>query len=99
MIGGRIKPYENTDVIAKYENNRWSIHGNLQKSRDSHGSITSSRATIVIGGYAFSLENLETETWNIIDGDTRFIDPTLRRDNYQLGIGLYLVPEDFCRKQ
>ena len=100
MIGGLIKPYENTDVIAKYENNIWSIHGNLQKSRNSHGSITSSRfATIVIGGDAFSLEDLETETWNSIDGDTRFIDPTLKKDNYQIGIGLWLVPDDFCRKQ
>ena len=37
-------------VIAKYENDNWSIHGNLNKRRAGHGSIISGTATIVIGG-------------------------------------------------
>ena len=37
-------------VIAKYENDNWSIHGNLNKRRAGHGSIISGTGTIVIGG-------------------------------------------------
>ena len=39
------------DVIAKFENNNWSLYGNLQKARSLHGSITYGTQTIVIGGY------------------------------------------------
>ena len=49
VIGG-FDGSPNTDVIAKFENNNWSLYGNLQKPRDSHGSITSGTQTIVIGG-------------------------------------------------
>ena len=37
-------------VIAKYENDKWSLHGNLKRRRESHGSITDGTTTIVIGG-------------------------------------------------
>ena len=39
-----------SSVVAKYENEEWSLHGNLQKRRRNHGSITYGTATIVIGG-------------------------------------------------
>ena len=39
-------------VIAKYENDEWSLHGNLKTPRMGHVSITYGTATIVIGGYA-----------------------------------------------
>ena len=38
-------------VIAKYENDEWSLHGNLKRRRSQHGSITYGTTTIVIGGY------------------------------------------------
>ena len=38
------------DVIAKFENNNWSLYGNLQKARYAHGSMTYGTRTIVIGG-------------------------------------------------
>ena len=37
--------------IAKFENNRWSKFGNLQRSRAFHGSITIGTETMIIGGY------------------------------------------------
>ena len=40
-----------SSVIAKYENDGWSLYGNLKKSRYAHGSITFGTATIVIGGW------------------------------------------------
>ena len=38
------------DVIAKFENDEWSLHGNLRKRRNGHGSITFGTGTLVIGG-------------------------------------------------
>ena len=40
-----------TSIITKYENDEWSLHGNLKKSRSGHGSITFGTTTIVIGGF------------------------------------------------
>ena len=40
-----------SSVIAKYEDDVWSLHGNLKKRRYGHGSITYGTETIVIGGY------------------------------------------------
>ena len=39
-----------SSVIAKYENDNWSLYGNLNKPRMAHGSIIFGTATIVIGG-------------------------------------------------
>ena len=38
-------------VIAKYENDNWSLHGNLKRRRANHGSITNGITTLVIGGW------------------------------------------------
>ena len=38
------------DIIAKFENAEWSIHGYLRQARKGHGSITFRTQTIVIGG-------------------------------------------------
>ena len=38
-------------TIAKYENDNWSLHGNLKRRRKAHGSITYGTITLVIGGY------------------------------------------------
>ena len=37
-------------IIAKYENDNWSHHGNLKRRREGHGSITYGTTTFVIGG-------------------------------------------------
>ena len=50
MIGGW-GASSRLDVIAKFENNNWSLHGNLQKARYGHGAITYGTQTIVIGGF------------------------------------------------
>ena len=39
-----------SSVIAKYENDNWSLHGNLKRRRNAHGSITYGTTIIVIGG-------------------------------------------------
>ena len=39
------------DVIAKFQNDEWSLYGNLRKRRHFHGSITSGTETFVIGGW------------------------------------------------
>ena len=54
FIGGRfsIAPASITSVIAKYENDEWSLHGNLKTRRSSHGSITYGTTTMVVGGYS-----------------------------------------------
>ena len=40
------------DVIAKFQNDEWSLYpGNLQKRRWGHGSITFGTDTLIIGGY------------------------------------------------
>ena len=41
---------DSLDIIAKFENNKWSRYGNLQTARETHRSITSGTQTIVIGG-------------------------------------------------
>ena len=38
----------------------------------------------------------ETEIWDFINENNRVIDPTLPREMYAYGIGLYIVPFDFC---
>ena len=62
VIGGfdvSIGGSSSLDVIAKFENNKWSRYGNLQNSRYNHESITSGTQTIVIGG-----SKIQTyETW------------------------------------
>ena len=50
FIGGRDGGGSDSSVIAKYENDNWSLHGNLKNRRYRHGSITYGTTTIVIGG-------------------------------------------------
>ena len=39
-----------------------------------------------------------TEIWNLTSGDTKIIDPTLGDGMHKVGIGLFLVPDNFCIK-
>ena len=43
-----------------------------------------------------TLSDAETEIWDFINGSNRLIDPTLGDREYMYGIGLYIVPFDFC---
>ena len=36
--------------IAKFENDKWSLYGNLIKGRQYHGTISSGSLNMVIGG-------------------------------------------------
>ena len=38
----------------------------------------------------------ETEIWDFINESNKVIDPTLQYGDYSYGIGLYIVPFDFC---
>ena len=54
FIGGLHGGYHGSSylsVIAKYENDNWSLHGNLKRSRGGHASITYGTTTLVIGGW------------------------------------------------
>ena len=52
VIGGQDGYLSYLDVIAKFQNDEWSLYpGNLQKRRWGHGSITSGSDTLIIGGY------------------------------------------------
>ena len=37
-----------------------------------------------------------TEIWDFVDKSNKMIDPTLPRGHYVNGIGLYIVPFNFC---
>ena len=39
---------------------------------------------------------LQTEIWDFVNGSNKVIDPTLRNFAYSYGIGLYIVPFNFC---
>ena len=38
----------------------------------------------------------ETEIWNLTNGNNKVVDPTLPNSHYAWGMGLYIVPFDFC---
>ena len=43
--------------------------------------------------------DIPTEVWNFNNGGNKLIQPTLPNDKYYLGIGLYLVDANFCKKE
>ena len=43
--------------------------------------------------------DIPTEVWNFNNGDNKLIQPTLPKNQYYLGIGLYLVDANFCKRQ
>ena len=52
IIGGSMGPYnDGTSTIAKYNNDIWTIAGNLNQARDDHGAITVNGLVMIIGGY------------------------------------------------
>ena len=53
VIGGRNRKLFPKDEIFKFDDNGWSLYGNLHALRFSFGSITSGSLTMVIGGESF----------------------------------------------
>jgi len=95
FIGGKDGSSQ-LSVIAKYENDEWSLHGNLKRRRDNHASITYGTTTIVIGGYTPDGSVVETEVWDFSNSDSRTVDPALTNVHYINGIAMYLVPTGYC---
>ena len=40
----------------------------------------------------------ETEVWQFPNGNNKIINPTLGTNTYRIGIGIYPVDFDYCRK-
>ena len=53
VIGG-MSEGANVDIIAKFQDNKWTRFGSLNTARRIHGSIVSGDQLMVIGGYASS---------------------------------------------
>ena len=107
IIGGR----HTRDIIAQFKNDVWSQFGTLAKGRFRHESISFGNEFMVIGGSSLDdrlvyFQNIfgekiffsdpETEIWQFANGNNEIINPTLPDNDYIYGIGLYLVPFDFC---
>ena len=47
------------------------------------------------------IKNVETEIWDFANNKTTstMIDPFLPNGEFMYGLGLYLVPDDYCEKQ
>ena len=41
---------------------------------------------------------LDTEVWELENGNNKTIEPTLPNDDYAFGIALFVVEKDFCKK-
>ena len=101
VIGGVDAMGYYSNVIAKFENEEWSLYGYLRLTRGYHKSITYGTETIVIGGESDDDDSDATpkfsEIWDFSNGDNRTVVQGL---NLRDTRGLYLVAADFlffCR--
>ena len=98
--GGNIL-YPQHERIVKYEDDIWSIVGNLEHGRYAHSSITSRSKTMIVGGagtYETFGEPMETEIWTFDSETTSVINPTVSYNEYRDGTVLFLVDHGFCKK-
>ena len=85
--------------------------GKLAKARAYHGSIALKNEWMVIGGwnddgvqvnihdyflFIYFFSKMDTEIWNLSDETNKMVNPTLPNYDYNYGIGLYIVPFNFC---
>ena len=60
------------------------------------------RLDAIIHFFAFSMilfpRPLETEVWNFEKQSSKIISPILPDGQYAMGLGLYIVDPDFCKK-
>jgi len=111
IIGGLNHGFYTSNIIAQFKNDAWSQFGTLAKGRYMHGSISLGNEFMVIGGrssdgrlvyfknifgYKSFFSDVETEIWTYTNGNNKIINPTVSNKQYIGGIGLYLVPFDFC---
>ena len=83
----------------------------MAKGRYSHGSIALENDVMVIGGWSSDsrlvyfddyfliidfFSDVETEIWNVTDKTIKVVNPILPNYGYIHGIGLYIVPFNFC---
>ena len=54
IIGGSDESSFYIDIIAKFQDNKWTKYGSLKASRYCHGSITNDDKTMIVGGYSNS---------------------------------------------
>ena len=107
IIGGRYT----RNIIAEFKDGSWRQSGTLAKGRYYHGSIELGNDVMVIGGWSFDgrlvyffdyfliidfFSDKETEIWNFTDGTNKVVNPILPNYDYSRGIGLYIVPFNFC---
>ena len=107
IIGG----YYTRNIIAEFKDGTWRQSGTLAKGRYHHRSITLENDVMVIGGsssdgrlvYFFDefliidfFSDVETEIWNVTNGSNKVVNPMLPNGDYECGIGLYIVPFNFC---
>ena len=59
---------------------------------------TDAACNLFLIGLTSIYRDVPTEVWNISNGDNKIIQPTLPKNKYAYGIGLYLVDSDFCQK-
>ena len=111
IIGGVYTNSATANIVAEFKNDSWRQMGTLAKGRAWHGSIALENIVMVIGGYSdddrlvyfhdyFLIINFfsvkETEIWNMTNGTNKVVNPTLPNWDYVAGIGLYIVPFNFC---
>ena len=91
-VGVNLEHFQKDDMCTDQLNwmmNLWSLAVTLLTAGD-----------LYIFSLNFDLKSflsaLETEIWNINNENNKIIDPVLPSQYYSLGIGLYIVPFDFC---
>jgi len=85
-----------TNTIAEFKNDSWNKYGKLHRGRQAHGAITVGAITFVIGGMTEFNMPAETEAWDLGEHSMDMITPELT--SYEFGLGLWVVPSDFCKK-
>ena len=95
IIGG----YFTEEVIAEFKNDAWQKPGTLRKPRNGPASILLDDEIMVIGGHTFNKNfssDLEIEIWNFKNEKHKVITQSVPNGHFWFGIGLYIVPFDFC---
>ena len=96
IIGGYIGGTA-TDIVAEFKNDQWRRLANLNRERMGHGSITIEGQTMIIGGNGPHI-TIDTEVWELENGNNKIIKPALPQWHYAVGVALYAVEKDFCKK-
>ena len=86
-----------SDIIAKFNENKWTEEGRLSKARMFHKTMTFESRTIIFGGYFFG--TISTEIWEFERSSTDLIPPEFQDGEWTFvgGFGMYLVDIDFCK--